>query len=638
MPREQHDGPGVVPSEMASGLAGIPLGNDIIYRTQRELNPQNYQEHNLALQVAEIYNIRKTADRIEQLLAERDLPLPSVYTLHTAGFDFPFENPVVLGRLAPNGILDESERDHRNRFAQYGQDAPFELIPQPDILGHAGEVAVAQIDGKHTAMSFLGRDHPYEEAYDPIAPFENARKIRIIKELIRRQRERGENPIAITTYLSGVVEGHPLKPGDIGVIFDDNELGHGTHPGLGHRAILDKFLGSRFQPKAGRDSNMELAQAFYKQAQEFKAPPGRTDIEDGPVPVGSVAIMGTPSATEFEGFLDTGLGISAFEIARKIGLDELVKRFYPEQTSSSFIKDMLYPLIRQKIGERLIRITQDNRFKGRAREIYKYRKHAPSLVFGMSNTAELAQLREVINKPDPEPSMEDHIIREADFPFLALTLITDSVGKGSFNIDHNQVVGNALATSPRNTLLLKQFIEAVTRGQIKVPQPTHPSYAKFSLKETLFEEAEKLAEEKAEESLKDNPSPQDLAGLIAYYQRLRQTELDTIKYIGVWGYPEAERNRKVYVDEYDVLLASLHGDGRKALQYFENMRNVHLRAAEGRTNTGQFRNALPEGKKEKRPEQFFEDRKKWHLERAKFYDNLADIVRTEKNLRQEEVS
>lgn len=239
-------------------------------------------------QMEEVMSVMREADAIENLHKKYGIPLPKVYNLYTAGFNKPDE-AVILG--------------------VYG-DKAFKKFPKPDIYGHDGTVSN---DGD---LLFLnGRAHPNEHVGDAYAAMIVAHPLQVLKELARRQRAQGVDPLFILTYLTGVREGGKMKPGDLGLIIDDAELTNIVHPGHGPRSILDQYFGSHFQPKAGR--NKVEAKTFADFAKEY-----------GYKNIFPVAGVGTPGTTEYQGYLEIGLLDVAFAKAKDDNLGILAEQIF----------------------------------------------------------------------------------------------------------------------------------------------------------------------------------------------------------------------------------------------------------------------------------------------------------------------
>lgn len=339
-----------------------------------ELSPLFLQGERLIAQAAEISLIAADATAIEGIFQEKELPLPSAYAIFTAGFPVPREASLL---------------------GEYGK-GPFEGFARPAIKGHAGEVYAMRL-GDRTAMILSGRAHPTEWSNERFGSMIVAHPLRVVQELIRRQRARdGINPPVVLTYLTGVAADYPMKPGGLAVILDDMELANVLHPGHGPIELLDEWIGDHFQPKMGRASDPELAKIFLEVAR------GKN------IGLYPVAACGTPGATEFQSMLEYALIEKAFQDAKRMGLDEIAKEIFGPADSS-----LLSPL------------------------------------FCMGITFELATLRQIHRDKG-----------EADFRVLALGLATDVVGgTQSRTIDHGTVVKEALSTGERNLALMTQFLE-----------------------------------------------------------------------------------------------------------------------------------------------------------------------------------
>lgn len=262
---------------------------DTFLRRQEAPYAVAQHEARLRMQGAEILGINAAADGIEELLEEKEFSLPSVYSIFTAGFDVP-ENSVLIGK--------------------YGEkNTPFESFPPTDIHGHAGQVYIAPVGEKQdeTMLILKGRAHPYEWSKDPYGDMVVAHPFQVFKELARRQRASlGVDPTFIFTYLTGVQEGSKMKPGDLGIILDDSPADNDTHPGHGPRALLDEYVGGRFQPKAGRASNKDLARYFSDHVSKTVKPY-------------PVAAVGTPGTTEFQSDMEAQIFKEAFKKAVEEG-------------------------------------------------------------------------------------------------------------------------------------------------------------------------------------------------------------------------------------------------------------------------------------------------------------------------------
>lgn len=247
----------------------------------------------LKYQKRELASIMHDADAIEKFFLSRNTPLPVLYNLCTIGFDSPKE---------------------AEQIGKYGKGMFHNFVP-PEIPGHEGTVSY------HDGMLFFnGRAHPNEWAGNEKGPMIVSHQLNVIKELIRRQRTKdGVDPLVVLTYVVGVREGHPLQPGDLGMILDDTEMTNIIHPGFGARALLDQHEGSHFQAKAGRSSNFEVAKAFADYAKE-----------NSYNRVFPAVAAGTPGTTEFQSYLEVALLDEAFERVRQGNLKKLVDDVFGE--------------------------------------------------------------------------------------------------------------------------------------------------------------------------------------------------------------------------------------------------------------------------------------------------------------------
>lgn len=267
--------------------------NDIHYIIR-----QRYKE-----QQRELSLIRRDADAIEKYFNKRNTPLPVMYNLCTIGFDPPKEAEFV---------------------GHYGKGMFYNFAPA-EIKGHDGTVSY------HDGMLFFnGRAHPNEWAGNEKGPMIVSHQLNVIKELIRRQRAtEGIDPLVILTYVTGVREGHPLQPGDLGLILDDTELTNIIHPGHGARAVLDEAQGSHFQAKAGRSSNKNVAKQYIEYARQA-----------GYDRLFPAVAIGTPGTTEYQSYFEVGLLDDGFDRVKAGNLMGLVEDVFgttgPERLSMLF--------------------------------------------------------------------------------------------------------------------------------------------------------------------------------------------------------------------------------------------------------------------------------------------------------------
>ena len=147
------------------------------------LSPMLLTRERIIAQCAEAMMIKEDADELQKQLHEKKLPLPSAYGLFTAGFDVP---------------------KTANRLGTAGQGI-FENFPAPEASGHEGGIYAVDIGEGKIALIMKGRAHPTEWVGERFAPMILAHPLRVVKEMIRRQRTNGVNPPVFLTYLSGVI-------------------------------------------------------------------------------------------------------------------------------------------------------------------------------------------------------------------------------------------------------------------------------------------------------------------------------------------------------------------------------------------------------------------------------------------------
>ncbi len=256
---------------------------DIHYKVRERLN----------FQKKELKSIVSDADAIEKYFKKRNLPLPFLYNLCT------------IGLTPPEGT---------EQIGKYGEGIFYGFAPT-EIKGHEGTVSYE--DGM---LFFNGRAHPNEWAGDAVGPMIVAHQLNVIKELIRRQRAwDGVDPLVVLTYVVGVREGHPMKPGDLGLVMDDAELTNINHPGHGARDVLNEKEGPHFQAKAGRSSNLQVAKEFVEYAQDTSY--------DRLYPVITV---GTPGTTEYQGYMEVGSLDNDFDRTRQGNIQYDVREVFGE--------------------------------------------------------------------------------------------------------------------------------------------------------------------------------------------------------------------------------------------------------------------------------------------------------------------
>lgn len=254
-------------------------------RVMHDISPVLLARERAIAQGAELLLIRDDATAIEQLLRREKLPPPVGYSVFTSGF-LPPKNSIRLGKFG---------------------EPPFEGFPPPEAIGHEGGVYAVPVNEQGDILFVLtGRPHPTEWVGERFAPMIVAHPLRVIREMQRRQRaDQGIDPPIILTYVTGVVEGHKMKPGDAGIIVADSELTNVMHPGFGPVALLDQYLGPHFEPKLGRSATVALAQKFTALA------------HDRNIPLFPVSVCGTPGTPEFQNDEEIAMFMPAFEEARR---------------------------------------------------------------------------------------------------------------------------------------------------------------------------------------------------------------------------------------------------------------------------------------------------------------------------------
>ena len=253
--------------QYVSGILDDQFLRKDLLATQSLLNPFIITAERAGVQALEIANIYLDADELETSFSEKGLPMPSAFGVFTTGHT-PGENAVRLGELG-QGIF------HNN--------------VAPETKGHHGEVYAVPIDDEHWMLGFFGRVHPNEYFGHSYGAILVARQLRVVKELIRRERaDLGIDPPVFTDYLAGASEGHSLKVGEAGLILSDSEFTNVLHPGHGPVAILDEFLGSHFQSKFAPTSDNILSKFFLDAA-------GADGMKVKPV-----AVAGTLGTPEFQ--------------------------------------------------------------------------------------------------------------------------------------------------------------------------------------------------------------------------------------------------------------------------------------------------------------------------------------------------
>ncbi len=377
-----------------SGLEGVTLQE--VAAASQHLLPESNRRLDTLAQAMEMVFIRDAADLIEGAFRQRGLTPPTVFTFLTGGIHPPAESELLGTYGDPKGYLRG--------------------FLQADIGGHLGQAYALGLGPDQSALYFAGRAHPYSGVGKPFAEMEYARPLNVVKEIVRRGRERGQESMVVLTYLTGVSENSPVKPGGLGIVVDYTERAGGRaglSAGSGPHYILDETVGARFQLKMGRGSDQQLAQLFFDLSRR-----------DG-IDIGFAVAVGTQNTTSFQGYLDVGGAETMFQAARAHGLDEYVQKTYGRNARLSLFYDM-------------------------------------SLAF------EADLLRQIIIRTNPANPGEDFV--EADIPLLIVVFPTDSVGKGSLTVSHATVIRESMSKAPRNQALLEKY----TRGMILNLPTTHP--------------------------------------------------------------------------------------------------------------------------------------------------------------------
>ncbi|OIO13334.1 hypothetical protein COV53_02380 [Candidatus Gottesmanbacteria bacterium CG11_big_fil_rev_8_21_14_0_20_37_11] len=184
-----------------------------------------------------------------------------------------------------------------------------------------------------------------------------------------------------------------------------------VHPGFGAVGLLEKYLGSHFQAKMGRSTDIHLAKMLVEQAKKTNTP------------LFSASIVGTPGMPEFE-----------------TAEEYVIWQRTVEETRGMFTGEIANQVFGAGEAERVV----------------------PMHVMGVS--AELANLRQKFDD-------------ENEFRFVPLCLASDSVGSGSFKVDHGGNFATALAEAPE---YMKLMLE-VTKLAADDPELNNQKMEDFSL-------------------------------------------------------------------------------------------------------------------------------------------------------------
>ena len=161
---------------------------------------------------------------------------------------------------------------------------------------------------QESTINFIGRPHSIEWATDNFASMILAHNERVKKELARRQRARGIEPVIISTYLTGADKQSGIQPGQVAIAIDDSESTNNNPPGSGPHAYFDQTIEERFQPKAGRTSDPNLVRMFFNLAKQ-----------QGKI-VHPAVVVGTPGAPEYQSLWEIGLLRAGFDQAKWMDL------------------------------------------------------------------------------------------------------------------------------------------------------------------------------------------------------------------------------------------------------------------------------------------------------------------------------
>ena len=377
-----------IPSDTLIGaITGSPtaIRPEALDFARRELDAHIQTEQDDAAQIVDMLIVEETADRVEEYYRELGIPLPTVFIVYTAGFE------------PPKNIVQP---------VRYGKGMLKHILPS-DIEGHTGMAGALKFDEKHSGMAFVGRAHPYAGAGRRYAEMEYARMLNTVKELARRQRDRGIQSAVILTYLVGADDSTALQKKDIGVVIDVIEMAGGRaglSAGGGPRNILDTYYGSRFQARLGRASDAILARTFFDLAKKRG------------ITVGAAAAVGTPGTTNFQSLMDRGLGLAPFERMQH-NLDSMARKIFG-------------------------------------------RGQTASLLFDMAMAFEADVMKQTISRPIPG---EAKPFVEQDIPLLILGLPTDMVGRDSADVSHNMVVEEATQQGNPNGDLVLEFATKIAQ-------------------------------------------------------------------------------------------------------------------------------------------------------------------------------
>lgn len=514
-----------------------------------DLMPAIVTRKRLEAQAAEIGLINYDADRIEAIYREKHLPLPKAYSILTVGFNPP-KDAIELGALG-EGIFDG-------------------FLP-PEAVGHPGKVYAA---GETLLIS--GRAHPTERIGDKWHNMLLAHELRVVKELVRRQRaDSGIDPLIILTYVTGAAE-NTMEAGKIGMVIDDSEFTNIAHPGHGPIGLIEEWTGAHFRPKMGKSGRKDLMKAFIEFTQS-------TGIQIQPV-----ITNGTPGAPEYQ---------SAMEFALLSGAFDKVKE---NKALMQYLTEIYGPDVDKILA----------------------------LIFNMGVGFDLATVRQRFKK-------------EKDFAMLALNLTTDLVGGNqSFEIDHDAVVEEALSHGDENGQLLMDFINQAIKRQEFTRFDDRTDYSIRKKLEIERENKVKETEAKMDEIYTNifpppETIPTNIDELRYRYHLIIQYNREVARMYEESAIPEYAPGYRKEEQKNEVILANLNGDGLLAYGYFIQLRDANLRAAKGRDASkerlveldasGRLDEIPPDFRAARTPK-FYEDRKSWHLEEARRFEQYGRII------------
>ncbi len=335
-----------------------------------ELMPVILTQQRLEAQAAEIGLICYDANKIEALYREKGVLLPRAYSVFTVGVNPPAD-ALEIGTLG---------------------EGTFDGFLPPEAYGHSGKVYEA--DG---VMIISGRAHPTERIGDKWHNMVLAHELRVIKELVRRQRaDLGINPPIVLTYVTGAAES-TMGSGRIGIVVDDSEFTNIAHPGHGPIGLIEEWSGAHFEPKMGRSGNKNVMTSMVAYANEHS------------LNLQPVVTNGTPGATEYQSAMEFALLEGAFE------------KVLSNPAIVDYIQDVFG-------GDAMSKLA---------------------LLFNMGVTFELATVRQKF-KHEAEPA----------FIALNLTTDLVG-GPQSFVIDHDAVVNEALSHGEENGRFIMAFLRQI---------------------------------------------------------------------------------------------------------------------------------------------------------------------------------